>query len=232
MLVLAGATRVPDPLFVMIADLGQRYRVIAPAYPAATRINELVDGVVAVLDADHVTTAHVVGSSFGGYVAQCLVRADPDRVDKLVLAQTGVRHFAGPGAITVLRWSLEVAPTRALKAFMWRTWQALLLDLGDDKPFWTALLRDILDQQLTKPRLLAVMAAMRASLPTAGRIRGRCPTDCPCWCWPPSTTGPSHDRQPRYARSTRTRRSTPWSVLATVPCSHTPMSTSHRSGAS
>lgn len=159
-LVLAGATMVPDPLFVIIADLGQRYRVIAPAYPPATHIDELVDGVVAVLDAEHVTTAHVVGSSFGGYLAQCLVRAHPDRVDKLVLAQTGVRHFAGPGAITVLRWLLELAPTRAVKAFMWRTWQALLVDLGDDAPFWTALLRDILDHQLAKPQLLAVMAAM------------------------------------------------------------------------
>lgn len=159
-LVLTGATTVPDPLFVIIADLGRRYRVIAPAYPAATHVDELVDGVGAVLDAEHVTTAHVVGSSFGGYVAQCLVRAYPDRVDSLVLAQTGVRHFAGPGAITVLRWLLELAPARAVKAFTWRTWKALLVDLGDDEPFWTALLRDILDHQLTKPKLLAVMAAM------------------------------------------------------------------------
>ena len=159
-LVLTGATTVPDPLFVIIADLGRRYRVIAPAYPAATHIDELVDGVVAVLDAEHVTAAHVIGSSFGGYLAQCLVRAHPDRVDRLVLAQTGVRHFAGPGAITVLRWLLELAPSRAVKAFMWRTWQALLVDLGDDGPFWRALLRDILDQQLTKRSLLAVMAAM------------------------------------------------------------------------
>lgn len=41
-----------------------------------------------------------------------------------------------------------------------RTWQALLVDLGDDAPFWTALLRDFLDRQLTKAHVLAVMAAV------------------------------------------------------------------------
>jgi pimeloyl-ACP methyl ester carboxylesterase len=46
-LVLAGATTVPDPLFVIIADLGRRYRVIAPAYPPLARMDDLVDGVAA-----------------------------------------------------------------------------------------------------------------------------------------------------------------------------------------
>jgi pimeloyl-ACP methyl ester carboxylesterase len=159
-LVLTGATMVPDPLFVVISELGSRYRVIAPAYPPATHMNDLVEGVITVLDAEHITAAHVVGSSFGGYIAQCLVRAHPDRVDKLVLAQTGVRHFAGPRAITSLKWMLQLAPTAAVKAFNWRMWQALLVDLGEDEDFWMALLRDILDHQLTKKDLVAVMAAM------------------------------------------------------------------------
>ncbi len=43
---------------------------------------------------------------------------------------------------------------------MWRTWRTLLADLGDDRVFWTDLLRGILDHRLTKDRLLAVIAAM------------------------------------------------------------------------
>lgn len=159
-LVLAGATMVPDPLFAVISALGARYRVIAPAYPPVTHMSDLVAGVAAVLDAEQVTTAHVVGSSFGGYLAQCLLCAHSERVDKLVLAQTGVRHFVGPASLTVLRWLLRAAPTAAVKAVMWRTWQALLADLGDDEQFWTALLRDILDHQLTKTQLLAVVTVM------------------------------------------------------------------------
>lgn len=159
-LVLAGATMVPDPLFVVISALGDRYRVIAPAYPPATAITDLVAGIVAVLDAEQVRIAHVVGSSFGGYLAQSFVRAHPDRVARLVLAQTGVRHFVGAGAIMSLREFLRLAPTPVVKAIMWRTWQALLADLGEDRQFWSTLLRDILDHQLTKGHLLAVMGAM------------------------------------------------------------------------
>lgn len=56
-LVLAGATMVPDPLFVVISALGGRYRVIAPAYPPAKHIDDLVAGVAAVLHAEQVTSA-------------------------------------------------------------------------------------------------------------------------------------------------------------------------------
>ena len=59
-LVLPGATLVPDPLFVVVQALGRRHRVIAPAYPPAGTIADLVAGVIAVLDAERVATAHVV----------------------------------------------------------------------------------------------------------------------------------------------------------------------------
>jgi pimeloyl-ACP methyl ester carboxylesterase len=114
------ATLVPDPLFVLVQALGRQHRVIAPAYPPAGSMADLVAGVAAVLDAEQIATAHVVGSSFGGYVAKCLVRAHPERVDSLVLAQTGVdslvlaqtgvRHFIGPVPLALLHAGLRVAP--------------------------------------------------------------------------------------------------------------------------
>jgi maspardin len=159
-LVLPGATLVPDPLFVVVQALGRRHRVIAPAYPPAGTIPYLVAGVIAVLDAERVATAHVVGSSFGGYVAQCLVRAHPERVDSLVLAQTGVRHFIGPVPLALLHAVLRVAPAGLVRSFTWRTWQTLLADIGPDQQFWMAVLRDILDHQLTKAHLVAVTAAI------------------------------------------------------------------------
>ena len=159
-LVLPGATLVPDPLFVVVQALGRQHRVIAPAYPPAGTMADLVAGVTAVLDAEQVATAHVVGSSFGGYVAQCLVRAHPERVDSLVLAQTGVRHFIGPVPLVLLHAVLRVAPAWLVRSFTWRTWQTLLADIGRDQQFWMALLRDILDHQLTKAHLVAVLAAI------------------------------------------------------------------------
>jgi pimeloyl-ACP methyl ester carboxylesterase len=64
------------PLFVVVRALGRRYRVISAAYrPPAPWQTWLP--VSAILDAEQVSTVHVVGSSFGGYLAQCVVRAPP-----------------------------------------------------------------------------------------------------------------------------------------------------------
>jgi pimeloyl-ACP methyl ester carboxylesterase len=160
-LLLPGATMVPDPFFLVIGALGQRYRVIAVAYPPVQTMAALVAGVAAILDAEHVSAAHVIGSSFGGYVAQCLVRNHPDRVDTLILAQTGVRHFAGPAGVTALYWVLEASPTGVVRWFIWRTWRALIADIGADQQFWLALLRRILYTELSKAHLVAVTAAIR-----------------------------------------------------------------------
>jgi pimeloyl-ACP methyl ester carboxylesterase len=159
-LVLPGATLVPDPFFVVIESLGGRYQVIAPAYPPARSMAELVAGVTAILDAERIPSAHVVGSSFGGYIAQCLVRAHPERVKTLVLAQTGVRHFVGAAPLTVMRWLLQASPAPVVRWFMWRTWRVLLADLGADQRFWTGLLRNILETQLSKANLIAMTAAI------------------------------------------------------------------------
>ena len=83
MLLLPGGTLVPDPCFIVLDALGQRYRVIAPAYPAAHMMAELVTGLNGILDVEHIAAVNVVGSSFGGYLAQCFVRAHPDRVNSL-----------------------------------------------------------------------------------------------------------------------------------------------------
>jgi 3-oxoadipate enol-lactonase len=160
-LLLPGATMVPDPFFEVIEALGRRYRVIAAAYPPVQTMAALVAGVAAILDAADVSAPHVMGSSFGGYVAQCFVRNFPDRVDTLILAQTGVRHFAGPAAVAALYWVLEASPTAVVRWFMWRTWRSLIADIGADQQFWLALLRRILYTELSKAHLVAVTAAIR-----------------------------------------------------------------------
>ena len=47
---------VPDPFFLVIEALGQRYRMIAAAYPPVKTIwLHLSQGVTAILDAEHVS---------------------------------------------------------------------------------------------------------------------------------------------------------------------------------
>ena len=53
---------------------------------------EMAEDAIAVLDAAGVDTAHVMGASMGGVIAQILAVLHPDRVRTLVLACTASRH--------------------------------------------------------------------------------------------------------------------------------------------
>jgi 3-oxoadipate enol-lactonase len=80
---------------------GLRHRCIAmdnrgvgrsgkPAGPYA--LTELADDAIAVLDAEGVKSAHILGYSMGGCVAQLVGVLHPHRVRSLVLAATACRH--------------------------------------------------------------------------------------------------------------------------------------------
>jgi len=59
-----------------------------------TSVDAMAGDCVALLDALGIERAHVLGHSMGGFVAQRLAATQPSRVDRLVLAATGVRSGA------------------------------------------------------------------------------------------------------------------------------------------
>jgi pimeloyl-ACP methyl ester carboxylesterase len=85
---LTGALGKAEFAFAHILALGDGFRVVAPDYPAVDTLDELVDGLVTILDAEDIRRAHLVSGSFGGMVAQHFVRRYPERVCSLVLSHT------------------------------------------------------------------------------------------------------------------------------------------------
>ncbi len=156
----SGGTRVPDLYLLLIEALEGDFRVIAPAYPAGAGIIGLADGLAAILEAEGVRQADVLGSSFGGFVAQVFVRRYPERVRRLVLANTG-----GPGAVPLpllpllirLLTVLPESAVRSLTAWNWRRW--FVPDSQDTEEFWNTLLSDIL-ARLGKEDLLSGLREM------------------------------------------------------------------------
>lgn len=102
-----------------IPRLADRYRVIAfdnrgvgrsdvPSGPYAIPV--MAADAAAVLTAAGEASAHVLGLSMGGYIAQELALSAPERVRSLVLASTGC---AGPEAVLAEREVLEKLVARA-----------------------------------------------------------------------------------------------------------------------
>ena len=158
-LVLPGGSMCPDSYFQLIGVLEREHRVIAPTYPAASTIADLVHGLVAVLDAERLAPVAVFGASFGGYVAQVLVRLYPQRVDRLVLSHTAIRHPAGRRSMTALAALLSVLPDTIVRAVMWRVWMRLFSVRSAERTFWRGMLHGVLDR-LSKAQLVAVMRCM------------------------------------------------------------------------
>ncbi|MCB5291107.1 alpha/beta fold hydrolase [Arthrobacter sp. SO3] len=166
----AGGTRVPDMYLLLIEALERDFRVIAPAYPAGAGMAGLADGLAAILDAEGVTQADVLGSSFGGFVAQVFARRHPERVRRLVLANTGSPSAAPLPLLPLLIRVLAVLPESAVRSvtgWNWRRW--FVHGARDDAAFWSMLLADILGR-LRKEDLLSALREMRdfARLPAGG----------------------------------------------------------------
>src|SRR5215213_4774098 len=88
LIVFPSALGAVDAAAEVLATLAKERRVIALAYPAVETMAALCDGTVALLDALGIGQVDVLGSSLGGWVAQCLARRHPARVRRLVLSHT------------------------------------------------------------------------------------------------------------------------------------------------
>ncbi|WP_427169958.1 alpha/beta fold hydrolase [Arthrobacter sp. 92] len=170
----SGGTRMPDMYLPLIEALEQDFRVLAPAYPAGAGIAGLADGLAAILDAEGVEKADVMGSSFGGFVAQTFFRRHPERVRRLVLANTGGPSAAPLPLLPFLIHFLTILPedaVRLLTGWNWRRW--FVPGTQEDAIFWNTLLSEILGK-LGKEDLLSALREMRefAHAPATGKPGG------------------------------------------------------------
>ncbi|HXF78912.1 MAG TPA: alpha/beta fold hydrolase, partial [Usitatibacter sp.] len=81
----------------LASDLAARYRVVrvdvrghgeSPVPPGEYSLKALAEDVLAVLDGLKIEKAHWVGLSMGGMIGQAFALAHPDRLGRLVLANT------------------------------------------------------------------------------------------------------------------------------------------------
>jgi pimeloyl-ACP methyl ester carboxylesterase len=141
-------------------------RGIGQCRPAgcAITIEQMAEDVLALMDAQGWASAHVVGHSMGGLIAQHLAWSSPSRVRSLALLCT----FANGADATRLSWDMfwtglrTYVGTRAMRR---RAFVELVLPPGlNDREAWAARLAPIFGHDLAdQPRVvMKQLAAMRA----------------------------------------------------------------------
>lgn len=155
LLLLPGGELVNDMAFDLAAGLAQRFRMVYPAYPRSESLDQLADGVACILDAESIPHVWVLGASFGGAVAQTMVRRHPRRIERLILSNTGVplQHLARGRKIA--NAVLSSIPWPVLRRVMGKSILKLLGAPQDELPFWRAYTRELFATRLAKPDVMA-----------------------------------------------------------------------------
>jgi len=113
LVILPGALLDASP--ALVARFGASRRVHSVRYSAATTMTALVDDIAAGLAATGIMRADVMGSSYGGWVAQCLVRRHPRLVRNLILV-----HAFALRATDARRFRLGLALWRVMPVAIMR----------------------------------------------------------------------------------------------------------------
>lgn len=87
-LFLHGMSGAYDIWWQQIEILKDRYRLLSVTYPAVDSLDDMSQGINAILDHEGIENVNLVGSSLGGYLSQYLILTNPERVRRAIFANT------------------------------------------------------------------------------------------------------------------------------------------------
>ena len=155
LLMLPGGELVNDMGFDLVAALAPRFRIVYPAYPRVESLDDLADGIAAILNAENIARTSVLGASFGGAVAQCMIRRHPDRIERLILSNTGVPLAYLVRGRKIANAVLSSIPWPLLRGLLAKSIIKLLGAPTDELPFWRDYTKELLATQLAKADVMA-----------------------------------------------------------------------------
>lgn len=158
LLLLPGVHGRGELAFQHILQFEQGYRVISPSYPSGpTTVAQMLSGLLAILRAENVTTAYVIGGSYSGMLAQCLVRRYPALVKAVVLDHTSPPGLYQAWCHKLYLILLTLLPLSWLRALFNFANQHMPAGVGSaQQAFWRAYFAHII-ASLTKADYLSRM---------------------------------------------------------------------------
>jgi len=155
LLMLPGGELVNDMGFDLAGALAPRFRIVYPAYPRVQSLDSLADGIAAILDAENIARIAALGASFGGAVAQCMVRRHSARIERLILSNTGVPMAHLVRGRKIANAVLSSIPWPLLRGLLERSILKLLGAPAGELPFWRSYTKELFETQLAKTDVMA-----------------------------------------------------------------------------
>lgn len=146
LVMLPGFFGVAGTDFLYFEGLASDLRLISLTYPAgAASVTELVEGLARFLSALGLEQVSLLGGSYSGYVAQVFTRRYPERVDRLILAQTGAPNRKRLVLAAGLVWLFGVLPQGLLRTLMQRIVDHYYPPSSDNQIFWRDYFRNLVN---------------------------------------------------------------------------------------
>jgi pimeloyl-ACP methyl ester carboxylesterase len=123
-----------EPSETLLRRLGASRRVIALTYPDATRMTDLTDAIAKEIAAAGIDRADILGSSYGGWVAQCLARRHPALVRRLILVHTFALRSNSAWRFRLALAIWRALPGPLLRGLMMARIRRMLRPLRGDSP--------------------------------------------------------------------------------------------------
>lgn len=138
-LLLPGAPGICETSFQQILALERAGCVLAVVYPAAaTTMAQITEGLQAILAAECINRVHVLGTSYGGAVSQCLALLIPQKIGKLVFICSGTPQKSLVLKYCLCYYLLALLPAHWIHLLLlWRK-PSFLSGLRTESAFWSA----------------------------------------------------------------------------------------------
>ena len=161
---LEGADRVAE-------RLGADRPLICIAYQPDDTLQRLLGRILSKANEASATHFDLLGQSYGGWIAQCLARIEPERVRRMVLSHSFVLRPGDSWQFQVGSALLKHMPLRLMRPLLLKRVRQALAPLRNADPLLverqlTALLRDI-ERPNFRNKLIAQQRCLRQSLKLA-----------------------------------------------------------------
>lgn len=157
---LVGGLKMADAAWRSIPLLSDQFRVIAPNYPPLPTMSALADGLAGILDAEGVESAAVLAGSFGGMLAQVLVRRHPQRVSKLILSTTTPPDMNKVESYQQVLAMVEAAPEDMLREQAQAQMFGIIAPPEDEADFYRAYLQELYTERMGKDDITSTYQAV------------------------------------------------------------------------